>query len=99
MFIGFTKTLKRMSGFRLGFGLRVNKRNWWFFLFAMLFVCVFYLMWYMMIGAGWLLYFVLYGIYKLYYWLFKGAAIGCKKLYALIKVKIDEKKAANSKVE
>lgn len=99
MFIGFTKTLKRMSGFRLGFGLRVNKRNWWFFLFAMLFVGVFYLMWYMMIGTGWLLYFVLYGIYKLYYWLFKGAVIGCKKLYALIKVKIAEKKAANSNVE
>lgn len=27
MFVSFTKTLKKMSGFRLGFGVRVNKRN------------------------------------------------------------------------
>ena len=26
MFVSFTKTLKKMSGFRLGFGVRVNKR-------------------------------------------------------------------------
>ena len=36
MFVSFTKTLKKMSGFRLGFGVRVNKRNaplWWNVLF------------------------------------------------------------------
>ena len=52
MFVSFTKTLKKMSGFRLGFGVRVNKR-----------------------------------IYKIYYYLFKGIAVGCKKLYQLIKGK------------
>ena len=30
MFVSFTKTLKKMSGFRLGFGIRVNKKNWWY---------------------------------------------------------------------
>ena len=37
MFVGFTKTLKRMSGFRLGFGIRINKRNCGYWLFAMCF--------------------------------------------------------------
>lgn len=99
MFVGFTKRLKSMSGFRIGFGLRVNKRNWWYFLFAMLFVGMFYLMWYMMIGAGWMLYFMLYGIYKIYYFMFKYTAIGCKKLYALIKGKVQEKQAAKQDTE
>ena len=37
MFVSFTKTLKKMSGFRLGFGVRVNKRNAPLWCFAMLF--------------------------------------------------------------
>lgn len=53
MFVSFTKTLKKMSGFRLGFGVRVNKRNAPLWCFAMLFAGMFYLMWYMIIGAGW----------------------------------------------
>lgn len=46
MFVSFTKTLKKMSGFRLGFGVRVNKRNAPLWCFAMLFAGMFYLMWY-----------------------------------------------------
>ena len=42
----------------------------------------------MIIGAGWCLYFMLLAIYKIYYYLFKGIAIGCKKLYRFIKGKI-----------
>lgn len=38
--------------------------------------------------AGWCLYFMLLAIYKIYYYLFKGIAIGCKKLYRFIKGKI-----------
>ena len=53
----------------------------------MVFAAVFYCMWYMIIGAGWLLYFMLLAFYKIYYYLFKGIAIGCKKLYHLIKGK------------
>ena len=44
-------------------------------------------MWYMIIGAGWCLYFFLWAFYKIYYYLFKGIAVGCKKLYQLIKGK------------
>lgn len=87
MFVSFTKTLKKMSGFRLGFGVRVNKRNAPLWCFAMLFAGMFYLMWYMIIGAGWCLYFFLWAFYKIYYYLFKGIAVGCKKLYQLIKGK------------
>lgn len=87
MFVSFTKTLKKMSGFRLGFGVRVNKRNAPLWCFAMLFAGMFYLMWYMIIGAGWCLYFFLWAFYKIYYYLFKGIAVCCKKLYQLIKGK------------
>lgn len=87
MYINFAKTLKRMSGFRLGFGIRVNKRNAPLWCCAMLFAAIFYCMWYMMIGAGWGLYFMLLAIYKIYYYLFKGTAIGCKKLFVLFKKK------------
>lgn len=87
MFVSFTKTLKKMSGFRLGFCVRVNKRNAPLWCFAMLFAGMFYLMWYMIIGAGWCLYFFLWAFYKIYYYLFKGIAVGCKKLYQLIKGK------------
>lgn len=96
MFVGFTKTLKRMSGFRLGFGIRVNKRNAPLWCCAMLFAGMFYLMWYMIIGAGWLLYFALLAFYKIYYYLFKWIAIGCKKLYHLIKGKTAAPKAETS---
>lgn len=87
MFVTFTKTLKRMAGFRLGFGIRVNKRNAPLWCGAMLVAGMFYLMWYMIIGAGWCLYFMLLAIYKIYYYLFKGFATGCKKLYVSSKGK------------
>lgn len=87
MFVSFTNTLKKMSGFRLGFGIRVNKKNWWYWLLLMCFVGMFYLMWYTMIAVGWCLYYLCYALYKIYYLLFKGIAVGCKKLYQLIKGK------------
>lgn len=43
MFVSFTKTLKKMSGFRLGFGVRVNKRNaplWCFSIHGVWVLCV-----------------------------------------------------------
>ena len=75
MFVSFTKTLKKMSGFRLGFGVRVNKRNAPLWCFAMLFAGMFYLMWYMIIGAGWCLYFFLWAFYKIYYYLYSARNI------------------------
>lgn len=94
MFVGFTKTLKRMSGFRLGIGVRVNKRNAALWCILMLFAALFYMMWYMIIGAGWLLYFMCYAIYKIYYFLFKGIAIGCKKLFSHFSGKENEQPPA-----
>ncbi len=85
MFIGFSKRLKAMGGFRLGVGLRLTKNNCWYFLFALLLYGCFYLCWYSVIACGWILYFMLYALYKIYYLMFKYGAIGVKKLYAIIK--------------
>lgn len=98
MFVSFTKTLKRMSGFRLGVGVRVNKRNAPLWCCAMLFAGMFYLIWYMIIGAGWLLYFMCYAIYKIYYYLFKGIIICCKKLFSHSSGK-DNAKAPSAEVQ
>lgn len=81
MYIGFSKRLKKMSGLRFGIGLRLTRRNWWFIWFALIFVGMFYMIYYTFIGMAWML----YGCYKLCYWLFKGIAIGCKKLMQLIR--------------
>lgn len=85
MFIGFSKRLKAMGDFRLGVGLRLTKNNCWYFLFALLLYGCFYLCWYSVIACGWILYFMLYALYKIYYLMFKYGAIGAKKLYAIIK--------------
>lgn len=90
MFVGFTKRLKAMSGFRLGFGMRVNKRNWWYFLIAMSVVGMFYLMWYSLILGGWATYYIVYGTYKFFYYIVKWTVMGCKKLYSFVGSKVKE---------
>lgn len=75
-------------------GLRITKNNWWYFLFVLLFVGCFYFCWWCFVGCCWLVYFMLYAIYKLYYFMFKYAAIGIKKLYALIKEAIANRRKA-----
>ena len=84
MFISFSKRLKSMSGFRLGVGLRLTKNNFWYFFFVLLLVGCFYLCWYSVIIGGWALYYILYGLYKIYYLIFKYGIIGIKKLCAFI---------------
>lgn len=42
MFVSFSKRLKSMSGFRLGVGLRLTRRNCWYFLFVLVLVGCFY---------------------------------------------------------
>ena len=81
MFVSFSKRLKSMSGFRLGVGLRLTRRNCWYFLFVLVLVGCFYFCWYSVLACGWMLYGLLYGCYLM----FKYAAIGTKKLYACIK--------------
>ena len=85
MFVSFSKHLKSMGGFRLGVGLRLTKSNFWYFFFVLLFVGCFYLAWYCVLACGWMMYYLFYGLYKIYYFMFKYAAIGTKKLYACVK--------------
>ena len=63
MFISLSKTIARFGGFRLGIGMRLNKKNamWaWLILF---FVGIFQLMWGMMLICGWLMYAMFYGMF------------------------------------
>ena len=84
MFVSFSKRLKSMSGFRLGVGLRLTRRNCWYFLFVLVLVGCFYFCWYSVLACGWMLYGLFYGLYLM----FKYAAIGTKKLYTCIEGKI-----------
>ena len=63
MFISFSKTIARFGGFRLGIGMRLNKKNAIWMSLIILFVAMFQLMWYMLILCGWLIYAVCYAIY------------------------------------
>ena len=63
MFISFSKTIARFGGFRLGVGMRLNKKNAIWMSLIVLFVAMFQLMWYMLILCGWMMYAVCYGIY------------------------------------
>ena len=60
MFVSFSKRLKSMSGFRLGVGLRLTRRNCWYFLFVLVLVGCFYFCWYSVLACGWMLYGLLY---------------------------------------
>lgn len=53
MFLGISKTLKSMGGFRLHLGVKMNS---WYGWIIMLFVGMFYLMWFSIVAAGWVLY-------------------------------------------
>lgn len=68
MFVSLTRTLKNMSGFRLHFGMRVNKHNCWYILLAMCFYYMFYAGFYILlwsvIGIGWIYYFLGLGCVK-----------------------------------
>lgn len=74
-----------MGGFRLGVGLRLTKSNCWYFFFILLLVGTFYLCWYSLLACGWIMYYLLYGLYKIYCLMFKYAAIWIKRLYASIR--------------
>lgn len=63
MFLSLSKTMARFGGFRLGLGIRINKRNYIFALFIMMFVWLFKLMWYMLVLSFWMMYAVCYGLY------------------------------------
>ena len=81
MLADLARTLKKMTGFRLPFSMRINKRNALTFLFMMLFCGIFYaafyIMWWSIIGCGW----VIYGICYLYYFIFRSIYRGLRRLF------------------
>ena len=87
MLIGFAKALKKMAGFRLGLGICANKRNLWYMALVIFFIEIFRLMRYMIIGAGYMLYFICAAIYKIYYYMVKVIVLACKKLHQRKKTK------------
>ena len=64
MFVSLTKMMKTLCGFRLGFGIRITKKNALVMSFVLLIVLMFQLMWYMVVMCFWLMYAVLYCLWK-----------------------------------
>ncbi len=82
LFVGFKKALKKMTGFRLGLGICANKKLMVHgFGNILLFIEIFRLMRYMIIGAGYMLCFMCAAIYKIYYCMVKGTVLGYRKLH------------------
>ena len=75
MYIGFSKTIAKFGGFRLGVGMRMNKKNAAWMWLVILGVSLLKLMWYMMIVVGWLIYAMCYGTY----WCVKKIVRACSK--------------------
>ena len=80
MFMSLSKTLAKFGGFRLGLGIRITKKNALFMSLVVLFVSVMQMCWYMMILCFWMVYAVMYGLWKcvtLPFRLLKGKG-GCR---------------------
>jgi len=69
MFISFSKRLKRMSGFRIG--KRFKLKGWTVAVFF-IFIAMFYLMWWSLLAALWMIYGVCWLCFYLPYKLIKG---------------------------
>lgn len=65
MFLSFSKTLKKMSGFRIGAHFRL--KGWSLLVFG-IFILMFYLVYWSILAALWMI----YGVCYLYYLIFKG---------------------------
>ncbi|MCL2816805.1 MAG: hypothetical protein FWD39_00260 [Clostridiales bacterium] len=81
-FMGFSKTLKKMGGMRVGIGFRVDKRKKnakWLLPLVMIVGGMVYLLWYLFLLILWGFYWTL----KIFYLAFKG-------IYSLIKGKKHE---------
>lgn len=75
MFISLSKTLAKFGGARIGFGLRINKKNAAWMLFIYLFALMIQATWYMLVLCFWLMYAVCYGLY----WCIKKAIQAIKQ--------------------
>ena len=67
MFLSFSKTLKKMSGFRVGAHFRL--KGWSLLVFG-IFILMFYMVYWSFLAALWMI----YGVCYLYYLIFKGIA-------------------------
>lgn len=63
MFVSLSKTLAKLGGFKLGLGIRITQRNVMWAVWIVLIVCIFQMMWYMLIVCFWLVYIVFYGLW------------------------------------
>lgn len=63
MFVGFSKTLAKFGGFRLGLGIRITKKNVLWASLVVLFVSCFQLLWYSVLFFFWLIYAFFYSAY------------------------------------
>lgn len=75
MFLSFHKTIAKFGGFRLGLGIRANKKNSFLIYLLIMCVSVLQLTWYMMLLTGWIVYATCYGIY----WCIKKLVKACSK--------------------
>ena len=64
MFVSLTKMMKTLCGFKLGFGIRITKKNAPVMLFVLLMVLVFQMTWYMFVMCFWLMYVLMYCLWK-----------------------------------
>lgn len=81
MYISYSKVLAKFGGGRLGFGIRVTKKNALWMSLVYLFVLCFQLVWYLMLLVCWA-----------YYMIFRWIYLGIKKLVGMIKEHIAAKK-------
>jgi hypothetical protein len=81
MFIGFSKTLAKFGGFRLGVGMRVTKKNAAWAACIPLIIWFFQMIWYMIILSFWLMYAVFYGMVWLFGKMFKSSGSFFKKFF------------------
>lgn len=64
MFVSLSKAFGKFGGVRLGLGIRLTAKNIWWMSFVLMFVLLFQAAWYMMIICFWLMYAVLYGMWR-----------------------------------
>ena len=77
MFIGLSKTIGKVGGFRIGIGQRITSKNAWWLIFAMVMYGMIKLAMYMVIASFWMIYAVFYGMW----WCIKKLVFGIAKLF------------------
>lgn len=84
MFISLSKTLAKFGGVRIGFGMRMSKKNAPYIAIFAIMMFLFKMMWYLMVVTFWLMYAMIYGVVWLYCKMFKTSIPIFKKLFEKI---------------